>query len=692
MKNLTLVLCSFLICFSCKKNQEVDLTQTAGIVSPSQGVALDNGKGIINNTNSPNVKLKSIDIGDCQWTKGFWADKWKLAEEVMIPHMGTILKGDIGHGYNNFKIAAGLMKGEHKGFAWHDGDFFKWMEAEMYIYAVNKDEKILNELDEIIDVIGKAQRPNGYISTPAIISYDIDEYENRKYHEMYNSGHLFTSACIHYRVTGKTNFLDIAIKHANMLYTLFQPQPDRLKRFGFNQTQIMGLVELYRTTHDKRYLELAEIFINNRGKYKVVDDPTTIGYPIGDMVQERVPLRKETEAVGHAVLALYYYAGAADVYAETGEQALIDALDRLWDNVTERKMYVTGAVGQTHYGASSRKDKIEEGFIDEYQMPNLTAYNETCANICNSMFSYRMLGIKGESKYADIMELVLYNSGLSGISIEGKDYYYSNPLRKIDGALDYDKMNVEFPQRQPYLKCFCCPPNLVRTIAKSPGWAYSKSQNGIAVNLYGGNKLETTLLDGSVIKLEQESNYPWDGAVKITIQACKSDPFSMLLRVPGWAIGTTIKVNGQPVDAVPGNFANITRVWQAGDIISMNMPMEVKFVEGHPRIEELRNQVAVKRGPVVYCVESADLPKGKSILDVYMNGKSDLKATYQPNTLGGIATVESEVFIREDKEVKDMYRSIDKPKLKSTKVTFVPYFSWSNRGDGEMTVFMPVIW
>jgi DUF1680 family protein len=692
MKNLAIVLCSFLICFSCKENEGNAIDETVSIISPSQEISLDKGKGIINNTNSPNVKLKSIDIGDCQWTKGFWADKWKLAEEVMIPHMGTILKGDIGHGYNNFKIAAGLMEGEHKGFSWHDGDFFKWMEAEMYIYAVNKDEKILAELDEIIDVIGKAQQPNGYISTPAIISDDIDEYENRKYHEMYNSGHLFTSACIHYRVTGKTNFLDIAIKHADMLYTLFQPQPDHLKRFGFNQTQIMGLVELYRTTHDKRYLELAEVFINNRGKSKVVDDPTTIGYPIGDMVQERVPLRKETEAVGHAVLALYYYAGAADVYAETGEQALIDALDRLWENVTERKMYVTGAVGQTHYGASSRKDKIEEGFIDEYQMPNLTAYNETCANICNSMFSYRMLGIKGESKYGDIMELVLHNSGLSGISAEGKDYYYSNPLRKIDGALNYDKMNVEFPQRQPYLKCFCCPPNLVRTIAKSPGWAYSKSHNGIAVNLYGGNKLKTTLLDGSPIKLEQESNYPWDGAVKITIQECKSDPFGMLLRVPGWAKGTTIKVNGKPVDAVPGNFANITRVWQAGDVITMDMPMEVKFVEGHPRIEELRNQVAVKRGPVVYCVESADLPEGESILDVYINGNSDLKATYHPNMLGGLATVEGEVFIREDEQVKDMYRSVDKPKLKSAKVTFVPYYSWSNRGDGEMTVFMPVVW
>lgn len=267
------------------------------------------------------MKLKSIDIGDCQWTEGFWADRFKVAEESMLPYMGTLLKGDVGHGYNNFKIAAGLKEGEHKGFWWHDGDFYKWMEASMYMYAVNKDKKILEEMDEIIEVIGKAQQPDGYLSTPITIN-GIKPFSNRRYQELYNSGHLLTSACIHYRVTGKTNFLNIAVKHADLLYRLFQPQPDELKRFGFNQTQIMGLVELYRTTNDKRYLELAEIFINMRGKSKVVEDPSAKGYPIGDMVQERVPLREETEAVGHAVLALYYYAGAADVYAETGEQAL----------------------------------------------------------------------------------------------------------------------------------------------------------------------------------------------------------------------------------------------------------------------------------------------------------------------------------------------------------------------------------
>lgn len=653
---------------------------------------LDRNAGIINNTNSPHVALKSIDIGDCKWTEGFWADKWKQAEEVMIPHMGTLLKGGIGHGYNNFKIAAGLKEGDFKGFSWHDGDFYKWMEASMYLYAVNKDEAILEELDEIIDIIRQAQQKDGYLSTRIIIQDDKKPFTNRRYHELYNSGHLLTAACIHQRVTGKTNFLDIAIKHANYLYNLFVPITDSLKGFGFNQTQITGLVELYRTTKDKRYLELAEQFINLRGTYEIVADSTTEGYPIGDMVQERVPFREETEAVGHAVLALYYYAGAADVYAETGEKELLEALDRLWDNVTNKKMYVTGAIGQTHYGRSSRLDKIEEGFIDEYMMPNLTAYNETCANICNSMFNYRMLALSGDSKHGDIMELVLHNSGLSGISLEGKDYYYSNPLRKIDGALDYEKMIVEFPERQSYLECFCCPPNLVRTIAKSPGWAYSKSENGIAVNLYGGNELQTTLLDGSHIKLKQESNYPWDGEVKITIKESKPEPFEILLRIPDWARESTINVNGENIPNVTaGSFAKITRTWKSDDTITLNMPMEVTFVEGHHRIEETRNQVAIKRGPVVYCMESADLPEDVSISNAYIASKNTLQPEYRPDYLGGLTTINGELLIRKD-EREGMYQEVNQPKFESYKTQLIPYYAWSNRGQGEMTVFMPIIW
>ncbi|WPR71355.1 glycoside hydrolase family 127 protein [Flavobacterium sp. NG2] len=673
------------------------MKQTAIILSSLffATVSFAQNKGIVNNTDSPNVKLKSINIGDCHWTKGFWADKFKICEEKMLPYMGEVLCGDVGHGLNNFKYAAGLEKGKHKGFAWHDGDFYKWMEASAYVYAQNKDPKILKQLDDIIAIIAKAQLPNGYLQTTIQLSGNkIDPFENRKYHEMYNSGHLYTSACIHYRVTGKKNFLDIAVKHADNLYSVFFQDTKHYARFGFNQTQIMGLVELYRTTKDKKYLALAEKFINRRGHNGIEENSTTKGYPVGDMVQEFTPLRESSEAVGHAVLALYYYAGAADVAAETGEKALMDALDRLWDNVTNRKMYVTGAVGQTHYGASTNRQMIEEGFIDEYMMPNMTAYNETCANICNSMFSYRMMGLNGKAKYADVIENVLFNSALSGINLEGDKYYYSNPLRKIHGSRDYSKMNTEYPVRQSYLECFCCPPNLVRTVAQVSGWAYSLSENGVSVNLFGGNKLDTKLLDGSKLKLEQVSNYPWDGNVKVTVNECKKGAFEMLFRIPNWAKGSKLMVNG--VDAgvavVPGEFAVINRSWKKGDVVTLDMPMEVTLVEGHGRIEEVRNQVAVKRGPVVYCAESTDLPKGTSILDVYLSGDTKFDVKYRPDLLGGITSISTDMMIRKDAKSNDMYRPVSKPVLESTKVSLVPYYAWSNRGDSEMTVFLPIIW
>ncbi|EMI40447.1 glycoside hydrolase family 127 protein [Rhodopirellula sp. SWK7] len=649
---------------------------------------------MIDTSNSPHVKLRSIGIGDCQWTEGFWADKFRQCEEVMVPHMGTLLKGDIGHGYNNFKIAAGLKEGKHQGFAWHDGDFFKWMEAAVYIYASNQDSKIVDELDEIIEVIGKAQEDDGYLHTNIQID-GIAHFSNRKYHEMYNCGHLYTSACVHHRVTGETNFLDIAIKNADLLYKRFHPQPKELSRFGFNQSQIMGLTELYRTTKDKRYLELAEIFINNRGKSEVVEDASTEGYPIGDMVQERVPLRQETEAVGHAVLALYYYAGAADVYAETGEQALIDALDRLWNNVANQKMYVTGAVGQAHFGASTRRDKIEEGFLDAYLMPNATAYNETCANIANAMFNYRLLGIKGDSRHADIMELVAYNSALVGISADGKHYFYANPLRYNHGQREYQDNRdcTESANREPYIECFCCPPNLVRTIAKMSCWAYSLTPNGVAANLYGGNRLATKLSDDSEIKLHQDSRYPWDGDVKITIDACKPEPFEFLIRIPEWAEHGTLLVNGEDstAETKPGTFAKIHRAWSAGDTIELKLPMDVKLMKGHPFIEETRNQTAIKVGPLVYCLESPDLPEDVRTLDVYVPSDIQLEKQNDPDVLNGITTLTGNVQVKSD-ERTSMYKPIGDPEWKSTSVRFVPYYAWSNRGNAEMTVWLPVVW
>ncbi|MDF7826716.1 glycoside hydrolase family 127 protein [Pontiellaceae bacterium B12227] len=672
MKNMSIALCAVTLAVAASAQQQ----------------------GIINNAASEHVKLKSVNIGDCQWTDGFWADKFKLCEEVMVPHMGELLKGDVGFAYDNFKIAADLKEGMHQGMKWHDGDFYKWMEASIYVYAINKDPAILKDIDECIEVIGKAQADDGYLSTQTQVPMKKqgkqERWSNRQLHEMYNSGHLMTSACIHHRVTGQDNFLNIAIKHADFLCETFMPCPEELKRFGFNQTQIMGLAEMYRETGKKQYLKLAEQFINRRGTSGMEPADFASYKFIGDMVQERTPLRKAKEAAGHAVLALYYYAGAADVYAETGEKALIDALDRMWDSVVNHKMYITGACGQTHHGVSSKVDMVHEAFIADYMMPNSSAYNETCANICNGMFSYRMQSIHGESKYGDIVELVLYNT-LSGISQEGTHYFYTNPLRR---TFDKKMGITDYADRAPYIPCFCCPPNLVRTIAKSSNWAYSLADNGVAVNLYGGNKLATKMLDGSELKLKQESNYPWDGAVKITMESCKKDAFDVMLRIPAWAEGTTIKVNGKDagIKATAGQFATVSNAWKTGDVIELDIPMEAKLMVGNPLIEETRNQAAIKRGPLVYCMETPDLPKDTSILNVYLPSDIKLKPSTDPRLTDGAVTLAGKVLLYDD-EQDAMYRTLEnKPKMKKLQTQFVPYYAWSNRGTAEMSVWLPLVW
>jgi DUF1680 family protein len=328
-------------------------------------------------------------------------------------------------------------------------------------------------------------------------------------------------------------------------------------------------------------------------------------------------------------------------------------------------------------------------------MPNLTAYNETCANLCNAMFSFRMLGIHGQAKYADIIELVMHNSGLSGISLEGKDYFYANPLRMLHGTRDYDSHAdvTETPDREGYLACFCCPPNIVRTISNLSGWAYSLADNGVYVNLYGSNNFNSTMLDGSVVKLSQDTEYPWKGLVKLTVDACKAEAFDIALRVPGWATGATITINGEDagVNAVPATYAILNRQWKAGDVIVIDIPMEATLIEGHPHIEEIRNQVAVKRGPIVYCIESPDLPESSGILDVFIKGDNALTLKKDESMLGGIPTISADARLRAQSK-QSMYNAVVKPEWTDFSATFVPYYSWSNRGTAEMTVFVPVIW
>lgn len=658
--------------------------------------------GVINNSETPHMKLKSIGIQDCQWTEGFWADKVAVAVETMIPNLGRLLEDpEIIHGYDNFKVAAGIIEGEFRGWSFTDGDFYKYVEALAYAYAMTKDEKINQQMDEIISVIGKAQMEDGYLHTMKQIGHGIKgflhesehPYKSKELapftvggqHEFYNFGHLMTAACVHYRVTGKKNFLNIAIKSSDLIYEKFKdPSPEKA-RVDWNPPHYMGLVEMYRTTGDKRYLEVTESFINMLGTAK-----KQFGDHRGmDHSQRGVPIREESEAVGHAGHGNYLYCGVTDLYSETGEQALLDAMERIWENVTTRKMYITGATGPHHFGVS-KKAMVAESYGMEYELPNQKAYNETCANIGNAMWNWRLFLLNGEARFADLMELIFHNSTISGISLKGDQFFYTNPLRFIQG---HPQNNKDKGQRNDFMSVFCCPPNIVRTVAKMHTYAYSTSKEGIWVNLYGSNVLDTKLADGSSLKLTQTTNYPWEGTIKITVDAPRKKEFSMMLRIPSWANGATVKVNGKEVKRKlePGSYFELNRKWKKKDVVELELPMEATLLVADPNIEETQNQVAVKRGPIVYCLESIDLPKGVGLQEIIIPQDIQFNAQFDKDLLSGVTYLEGTAeSIQKENWSKQLYKPLTPKTFKKTTIKLIPYFAWSNRGLADMTVWMPL--
>ncbi|WP_207425269.1 glycoside hydrolase family 127 protein [Pedobacter sp. SYSU D00535] len=649
-------------------------------------------KSLVNTSKSPYAKLQSVNMDEVTWTDGFWADRFKVARESMVPNMWRIYNdAEISHAFKNFQIAAGLDTGSHKGPSFHDGDYYKTLEAVASMYAATRDKRLDEMMDKAIAVIAKSQREDGYIYTKAMIDQrktgEKNQFQDRLSFEAYNIGHLMTAACVHYRATGKTNLMNVAKKATDYLYRFYKQASPTLARNAICPSHYMGTVEMYRTTRDPRYLELAKNLIDIKGK---INDGT-------DDNQDRIPFREQKKAMGHAVRANYLYAGVADVYAETGDETLINTLNLMWDDVTSHKMYITGGCGSLYDGVSpdgtsynpTEVQKIHQAFGRDYQLPNHTAHNETCANIGNVLWNWRMLQLSGEAKYADVMELALYNSVLSGISLDGKNFLYTNPLAFSDELPFKQRWSKD---RVPYIGLSnCCPPNVVRTIAQIASYAYSVSDKGLWLHLYGGNKLSTKLKDGSKLSLTQETGYPWNGNINLTIKETSAKPYSLFLRIPGWASSAKVLVNGKAVDAAvkPGSYAELNRKWKKGDKVELVLPMEAKLVEANPLVEETRNQVAVKRGPVVYCLESQDLPN-LDITNVVVPATISLQP--KPITIDG-AQVMSLEGVAKSVEPKDwkntLYREVSTAD-KTTSIRLIPYFAWGNRGHAEMSVWLPV--
>ncbi|MFR9503300.1 MAG: beta-L-arabinofuranosidase domain-containing protein [Rikenellaceae bacterium] len=670
---------------------------TALLLSATSVVGYAQSDAYVGATENAYVKAHGIDIGDVAWSEGgFWRERFDMVMPNLVPAQ---YKYFMGFSEDNFRKLAGEMEmGDgFKGTYWQDGDYYKWLEAQVAVYSVTKDPELLKSINEKASLIARSIADDGYSTTHTQIGYGITGSErawNKPFkndvrfkavgnHETYNMGHLLTLACTHYRVTGERTLLDAAIRVGDYLDQYFAVMTPALSDIDFNPTQVMGVMELYRSTGEPRYLDLANRFITGRGHNKGKTQN-----------QNDTKLREETRAVGHAVLGPVLYIGAADYAAETNDEELIQALKYIWDDIYTRKASFTGGIGNVHRGGSetprNATECVHEAFGKPYHLQNATAYNETCATYYGAYYSWRLFMLTGETKYIDVMEKAFYNN-LSAMQLDGKSYYYTNVLRWY-GA-DHNILSLDFHQRwTEECTCVCCPTSVVRFLAESKEYAYAKQDDAILVTLYGSNTIDTEL-NGKNVKFTQVSSYPWSETVNFTYEGDKKNEFSLKLRIPEWAEGATLKVNGVDM-AISGTgvFATVARTWNQGDQVELVLPMKPIINEANPMVEEVRNQVAISYGPLTYCVEGKDLPKGVSMDNIMLPMDTKFDVKFEENLLGGVKTITADGVVRTSKFDKTNLYAPAATEFRDIKLKFIPYYAWSNRGESEMTVFVPAKW
>ncbi len=650
-------------------------------------------------------KMKDIPLKDIHISDGFWTTYINLVKDVVIPYQWEALNDRVdgaepSHCIRNFRIAAGDEAGAFKGYAFQDTDLYKWIEAASYRLAAFPDPELERTVDEAVDLIGKAQQPDGYLDTYYIVKEQQDRWTNElAKHELYCAGHLIEAAVAYYEATGKEKLLDIACRLADYIDSVFGGEEGKLHGYPGHQEIELALLRLYRAKGNESYLKLSKYFIDERGQepnyfnleaqkraeklgwetvlqepyYKLVKN----GY---EYMQAHLPVRQQQKAVGHAVRAMYMYAAMAGLAAETQDKTLSEACKILWENVTERRMYITGAVGSSEFG---------EDFTFDYDLPNDTAYAETCAAIGLVFWARQMFGIDPDSKYADIMEKVLYNGTISGMSLDGKSFFYVNPLEVWPEACRnrHDLMHVE-PERQKWFGCACCPPNIARLITSIGKYVYSHSGDKLYVHLYIGSEAKIDL-GGRVLRLKQVSNYPWDGNIKLTTAVDEPTDCTIALRIPGWCSGATIKVNGKLVDpdaAIVKGYAEIRRVWQSGDKIELAMPMPAERIQSNPKVRRNAGRIALQRGPVVYCLEEID--NGPVLADIRLPGNCRLETEYDSSLCGGVTVIKTTGVRTDMSEWEGKLYSKAGYGTVPAAVKAVPYYVWANRKPGEMLVWI----
>jgi DUF1680 family protein len=630
-------------------------------------------KVIIDTSKSPYAKLDSIGLNKINICDLFWKPKIDINYKISLSHQYKECErtGRI----DNFRIASGLKKGKITKFLGPDSDVYKWLEAFSFTLNTYPNNSYLkSKVDQLVDLIAKAQDKNGYINTSFMLENKKKRWKDFvEKHELYCGGHLIQTAIAHRRATDKNTLFNVAIKWADYICNYFGPGTH--KETGGHPEIEMALVELYRETDNKRYLNLAVNFIEQRGK-------KTSGLHGDIYLQDHLPIRKQTYVIGHAVRQLYLVCGITDIYAETGDKSLINILKKQWDNFVNKKMYITGGAGARHKG---------ESFGLNYELPNRTAYNETCAAIASFMWHWRMLQVTAKACYTDIMEKVLYNGLLSGVSLNGKEYFYINPLEhdgKKDPGLTHPNRSSNKRTTKHWDRTPCCPPNAARILASLPGYIYGKNKNALYIHHYMANSAEIEIKK-TKIKLIQKTNYPWDGKIKININPEKKIKFNLFIRIPGWTQNPKIKIKGQKfnIKIIPGTYLKISRLWLPNDTITLEFPMPIVRITSNPKITNNNSCIALMRGPVVYCIEEID-HKGIDIFNIILPRNSKLKYRFKPTLLGGIVTIEGNALLTTPLDKPYFKTDINPGKQKTIRIKAIPYFSWANRKEGAMRVWI----
>ena len=667
-------------------------------------------QGLTDMSHSKQALMQNLPLGATQWTGGFWGERfnvlsttgiWSMWETWNTPYETIDALGQHGsHGFANFQAAAGTVKGKHHGPPFHDGDMYKWLEACAAVYAVTKDPKLDALMDRFIEQVALAQRADGYIHTPVVISernQGIDShagtdnaagieigkdqkhaFASRLNFETYNLGHLMTAGIVHKRATGKTTLFDCGRKAADFLYNFLTNDAAELSRNAICPSHYMGAAEMYRETGDEKYLTLAKGLIAIRDSVQHGEDHN----------QDRHRFRDQYEAMGHAVRANYLYAGVADLYAETGEAQLMKNLSAIWDDIVQHKIYIMGGCGALYDGVSPDGttydqpsiQQIHQAYGRQFQLPQEAAHNEICAQIGMLLYSWRLFQTTADAKYLDNIENELYNGILSGISLDGRDFFYTEALRRTQ-EFPY---TMRWPKhRQRYITCFCCPPNTLRTLCEAQEYAYSIKEDTLWVNLYGQNALKTKDLE-----IEQTTNYPWDGHVTLTVKKAKTLK-SIRMHIPGWATDMQLKLNGQPILAED---LRQPRKWKKGDTVELNLPMRPRLMEANPLVEEAKNEVAVMRGPIVYCLEGQDVGGGHRINDIAI--PADVQFTETKVTIDGheMIALEADVPVvnRDTWSNNELYRELRPAKNQKAHIRLIPYYAWDNRGIQDMSLWLPL--